>query len=78
MLSRRRSSLYARASGSSPRNRAGVFPADETSWRFRVTPVSGSTVDLSIDGHSMARIRPVGQAPSTGSPTGTRSQARRQ
>lgn len=60
MLPHGRSSLYAGASGSSPRKRAGVFPAHETSWRFRVTPVSGSTVDLSIDEPSIApdwRIR---------------------
>lgn len=75
MLPHGRSSLYAGASGSSPRKRAGVFPAHETSWRFRVTPVSGSTVDLSIDVHSMPSPNPIGQVLPTGSLTGTLPQA---
>ncbi len=75
MLPHGRSSLYAGASGSSPRKHAGVFPAHETSWRLRVTPVSGSTVDLSIDVHTMPPRTPLGQAPLTGSPTGTQPQA---
>jgi hypothetical protein len=56
-----RSSLYARTSSSSLRQGARVLPADETSRRFRVAPVSGSTVDLSIDVQSMARIGAVCQ-----------------
>ena len=56
-----RSSLYARTSSSSLRQGARVLPADETSRRFRVAPVSGSTFDLSIDVQSIARIGAIRQ-----------------
>ena len=45
--------------------------------RLRVTPVSSSTVDLSIDVHSIARIRRESQAPCAAFLIGTLSQGPR-